>query len=594
MQKVREQVISTTILKTVLLIACLCVATLMLGQNSSVIEGRITEKENGEPVAFADVYNMSLKKGTISNTDGYFRIPVNGVNDSIRVRYIGFRDYFFRPRNSIGFYPVSLEEGSVLMGEVTILPDDNSYLFDLVQDCRKSASNNPAKAKAYYELKSYVGNTQVELVEGYYNIDIRGNKTDELNLKAGRLALRPSEDRFFTSIESSRAIIMLNLLSRNEYFPHNPLALSRPGLKKNFYLTLNNRYADGENDSVYVIGFQPRDTMGLAFGGELWVNKSRRHIMKITLQCGHARKHPFLPLFPTDKITGVSFNITQTFREMNNQAVFNHTDFFYEIGYVSRIGKSEEEAYSVRTNAVLYAYDYDHSFFLPVFDFNEYTVGDYRKINAMPFNEFFWANNDEYRLNDSLDYNKLFFEDSLSVTSRSVFQPNYYMERGLLEHPYIGWSSSRVKFLDMIPDTAQVNPQGGFASDQYKLAVRIFLDVNTYSDSTNILTTVIFDPYKSYYHLPVDSKTHCFVNLYFDLWEIYRREMETKLNAQRDDLVRVREIYDTFLPELESRSNEFLKAVQRGTNKAKMIKYNDLVRRELGIDNIGIFKPFDK
>lgn len=211
------------------------------------------------------------------------------------------------------------------------------------------------------------------------------------------------------------------------------------------------------------------------------------------MNCDHALKHPFLPLFPNDNIAGVSFSITQTFKTVNSQALFNHTDFEYAVDYVSRIGEADERTYSVRSNAVLYAYDYDAAFFLPLFDFNDNDIGDYQKINAMPYNDFFWEFNDEYRLNDSLNTNETFFLDSASVTNKSVFKSNPYIKKGLMEFPFVAWSPSRIKFREMVPDTSVMQTANSIPSQQYKLSVKIFADMNSYSDSTNFLTATIFD-----------------------------------------------------------------------------------------------------
>ena len=128
--------------------------------------------------------------------------------------------------------------------------------------------------------------------------------------------------------------------------------------------------------------------------------------------------------------------------------------------------------------------------------------------------------------------------------------------------------------------------------DQYDLVVKIYVDINSYKDSTNILTSTIFDPYESYYYLPMDSKTHCFVNLYFDLCEIERRKLEESLRAEKNNIHRINEVYNNFLKEFEDKKYSYFKATQRGTNESEMQKYNTIVNEQLGIDNIKLFEPY--
>lgn len=576
-----------------ILVIFLCLTNVVSGQNFE-IEGRVINKKTTDPIPYANLYNKSLEKGTISNADGYFRIPISGGKDSVRITVIGFKEHFINLQDNMAFYLVHLEESVHLLDEVTVTPKDNSYLFDLIKECRKSTKSKVTiNSKAYYELKSFRDNFQIELVEGYYNLDISGYKLTDLHLKAGRVALRPFEDHFFASLVSSKSIIMLDLLNRNEYFPKNPLELTKSKLKKSYYLTLDNKYIEGSADSVFVIDYHPKENTGMFFKGKLWINKTKKQIMKITLNCDTAGVHPFLPLFQSDIISNVTFNISQTFKTKDDQTTFKHIDFVYKIDYVSRAGETEEQNYAVKTNAILYAYDYSRSFFQPTFNFDDPAIGDYRKINALPYNDFFWSHHDEYRMNDSINANERFFSSINTLTNKSLFGSNDFSKYGLFEHPYVEWSKSRIGFRELLPDAQEKQRSTNFRSQQYNLAVQIYLDLNSYRDSTHIVTSTIFDPYESYYYLPIDNQTHCFVNMYFDLCEIQRRKLQEKLLVEKENTVRVKEIYDTFLAEFETEREEFLKAVQRGTDEGEMRRYNDFIYQELGIDNIELFQPFN-
>lgn len=564
----------------------------MLGQNPIEIEGKILDKETKKPIPFANIYNKNSKKGTISNIDGYFRILINEVTDTITISFIGYKEQIIKIKEDKKNYLFFLEENILLLNEATVIPKDNSYLFELVLASKKSISSIVRKSKAYYELKSFVDDSQIELVEGYYNIDVRGYKLMNLHLKAGRIALRTNSNRIFASLESSRALLLLNLFGKNDYFPMNPMELTKSKLRKNYYLNLDSKYLDEANDSIYIIEYKSKDTTGLFFNGKLWINKTKNNLLKITLNCDNTLKYPFLPLFPLDKISNVSLFITQSFNTSNGQVVLKHTGFSYKIDYISRIGKTEEQNYTILTNAVLYAYDYEDSFNLPSFDFNDFNIGDYRKINAMPYNDFFWTYNDEYRMNDSVNTNELFFTDSSSLTNMTLFKPNTISKNGLFEHPYISWSKNRIKLREILQDTSVTNSTSGFGSEQYKLAVKIYFDINSYRDSIHIITSTIIDPYESFYHLPMDNKTHCFINIYFDLCEIARRQLQEKLNASKNNDYRAKEIYNDFLTQFETKRNEYLKAVERGANEKEMKKFNNVVYEKLGIDNIELFQPY--
>lgn len=557
------------------------------------IEGRIVEATSEEPISYANIYNKQLGRGTIGNADGFFRIPIGDVTDSVQISFVGFNHQMIKLEEGTSFYLIYLEESNILLGQVTVTPKDESYLFALIQKCKQSASSVALGAKAYFDVKSFIDDSQIELVEGYYNVVLQGYQLADLHLKVGKIGLQPYENHFFASLESSRAILMQDLMNGNAYFPKNPFELSKSEMRKNYYMTLDYKYLDENADSILVIDYIPRDTTGLFFEGKIWINKSTHQLVKVTLNCPNARTHPFIPLFSTDSIANVSFAITQSFHALSRyQTVFKHTDFIYTMDYWSRVHSPDEQIYAVRTNVVLYAYDIASSFFQPVFNFSHKAINDYQKINALPYNTFFWANIDEYRLNDSLNTNEVFFRDTNTYTNITLFKPNEIHKKGIFQHPYVEWSEARVKFGEASADTSVNSHSGDLSMEDYNLAVKLYLDVNSYNDSTDIFTAAIFDPFVSYYKLPMDNQTHCFINIYFDLCEIERRALHQKLQGARDNMDQLMGIYRSFMKAFDIRKGRYFKEVRRGTNEIDMRKYNNFVVEHLGIDNIEIFKPF--
>lgn len=65
----------------------------LLAQGAFEVEGYVYDGQTKELIAFANCYNKTLGKGTISNTDGYFRMAVSDVNDVIVVAYFGYKEH---------------------------------------------------------------------------------------------------------------------------------------------------------------------------------------------------------------------------------------------------------------------------------------------------------------------------------------------------------------------------------------------------------------------------------------------------------------------------------------------------------------------
>ena len=556
----------------------------------TTVEGRILDQKTSEPIAYANIFNKRTQKGTISNLDGYFKLSVERRSDTLVVSFLGYQSTLLSLAERKNFYEVRLPESAQMLGEVTITPGDDAPFYDLIRACKNNQLKRPQTSKIYYGLKSYVDETQVELTECFYNGTLAGYDLDSLQLKTGRFALQPKQKRFFISKESSRAISMLKLLDKNPWFPVSPLSLTKQQLKKSYYMDLFKQYRDENRDSVVVLNFVPRDTSGVFFSAQLWINETKKYLMKVELSCPNATRHPFLPLFQTDSINQVALQITRTFTATAGQAHFQHVDFGYKVTYKSR----DNKVYQVATQAVLYAYDFGNAFWLPKFDFTADVTDDFRKINAMPYQAYFWENNEELKLNDQQNQNELFFKHPDNLTNQTAFSKNAYTPNGILEHPYVFWTRNRLSFTGKYEREAASGKttSGSVLEKPYRIGVKLFLDANLLAGRMHLTTAAVFDPLISYYRLPVTDTVRCFVNLYFDLMELERQALEEEIRQSDQSTKTIERLYEARLTKMEALSRQYFGEVERGERKKGMKQWNDLVKEKLGIDNIEFFKLY--
>ena len=100
---------------------------------------------------------------------------------------------------------------------------------------------------------------------------------------------------------------------------------------------------------------------------------------------------------------------------------------------------------------------------------------------------------------------------------------------------------------------------------------------------------MIFSPYGSYYKMPIDTTTLCFINIYFDLVEIERLKLLEEINNSNRSFVEIDELYDLTVAKLNLIRKRYFKEVERGTNIEGMHKWNMYVLNNLNIDNFRIF-----
>ena len=599
----------------------------------SEIEGTIMDNENFSEVPYANIFNYTTKSSTKANEKGEFRITISGNGDSLVVSSIGFEKSKLDIIKDKKQYMVYLDPKSKILGRVNIKPSDNSELYFLIHKCKFYASQMFREAKSFYELKTYINSKQVELIESYYNSQIQGYSLKGTDLKVGRFALQKDSrnNQYFTSQEGSKAILLFNMMSEDKKFPIGPLSLDRFRLKKKFQLLVENSYLNVDLDSIIVLRYYPYDTSGLYFNGSIWINKSKNEFEKITFNCMHCQRSPFEGINAKDELKNIDFNITQEFNDINNVKFFSQINFNYKLSYLSNLGRRCKNEYIVETNAILYAYDFNQIFDLPRFQFNNlfYPV-DYSKINAFPYNDFFWKYNDELKMNANLIANETFFSDTNSITNRDFFQHSRVKKVPKIhDRPFVHWSEKRIRFAEnivkenmiseedykifstyydnlddynfyprgmggkkgYITKTAAYMPIWGTRRKPYDFSVKIFMDVNTYKDSTNVLTSTVIDPNESYYFMRINNRTSCFMNMYFDLCEMTRRDLLKEIEVQNPTISEMNEIYKNQMKSMEGKCKTFLESVYLGEKEHEMRKWNQTIKEKIGIDNLELFNP---
>lgn len=554
------------------------------GQNLLIIDAKIIDGKSQEPLPYATVYNISKGIGIVSNANGSFRLRKNAINDTIIISYIGYEKQTIIVSRSIVNEVIRLNPKTELLQGVNVYADD-PYLYKLMARAKKTQVKKKREAKTYYALKSIVNNEQVELVEAYYNGSYYGYDTQRLRIKQGRIGLIPFKNRYFVSSESSRVMYLHNMFQENEYFPQSPFELSRKKLEKHFNLFLISKYLTEDSLKILVVGFETKYNPAKFFSGQVWIDSVSAKIIKVNLRQDSTGVHPFLP-FGHLRLNKVSLSITKNFHALNDEMFVNSVNFNYGLRYLTE----NDSVISMTTEAVIFVYDYNNLFMLPQFEFSSGRYEDYRKMNVAPYNNFFWNNINEFRMSDMADENDFYFKNSSSITNETGDFQNAFTKSNksnLFENPYVLWNKKRIRFSTRFSSGIPTY-NNSVSVERYRLKAQIYMDVNDYEDSVNVITKTFFDPYESYYHFKMTDEAAAFINMYFDLVEICRRELEREIKGLKD-VNRIAFLYRHKLIELEGICTNFFEEVQRGTNPRGMMRWNRHIYDKIGITNLGIF-----
>lgn len=565
-----------------------------------ILRGYIFDQTSKEPIPFAKIENKTTKSASISSFEGYFEIEYYSLDDTLIISHFDYKTQLLKASQLNDTFLIFLDRNYTEIDEVIVKPTDNTYLYHLINSFSRQMNVKEKESKAYFVLKSYLDSSQIELVEAYYNAEIKGYDISDLKIKTGRIAVKPTnQNRIFANFSSSKAICELTTLGENDYFPNSPFELNYKKLRKSYNLDLISSYVNEDKDSICVIYFYPKAGLIDFFKGRVWLNISKNTIDKLELESEDSGKHPFLPLFPIDSIQNVKMYISKTFNNITGSIVLDQINFNYSFDYLSRSDREEKAKYTIQSKALVYFYDYSNVFVLPSFRFPE-NINDYRKVQALPYLADFWSSNSELKMNDQANETNSFYNDKNTITNQNLFDLKLFSKNqdttnrqktDFYESKYIHWSKNRVLLKELEIDTLS-EKLSSINALNYRISVQVYSDYINSLDSSYVLTETILDPYFTFYYLPVNKYTNCFVNLFFDLTEIERRNFvnETKVkNLTQVEYLKKRKKFDE---QLELKQALFLKEVERGTNRKAMEKWNQIVFSELQIDNISLFELY--
>lgn len=569
----------------VLLLLILCLPLCFRVAAQSPLQGRLLDAHTQQPLPYAGLQLWPSQRGTIANEAGEFNLQPTAGDDSLFISLVGYRSL----RLALADFPANgnllLQPQVRTLAEVSVRPPDDSWLYNLLEELNLGESEK-LESRAYYELKSTVGSRQVELVEAFYNLQTERAEVQQLELKAGRLALQPVGQRLFANTEGARALAAMPLFKEHPYFPGTPLGLNRRALQRRYDLYDLGGYRLESGDSVQVVRFVPRTDKDAWFEGEVGILLEQKRLLFLELRCEQTNRHPFLPIGPDDRLSRVSLYLKRSLLPHGKGMRLEKLELAYGVTYTNARG----QVYPVQSRALLYSYAPGSPFFIwQDGQRNTENMSDYLRINALPYNAAFWEAGNETRMEDVRGENQAFFKHPNSLTNVNLFTNQPLLGKGLLERPFTHWDGKRLLFNGATERPPNETGKREVRVDDFQLAVEVYFDLNRVADSLQWQTATMFNPYSSYFYLPIHAKEQCFINLYFDLMECERRRLEQLLMVTEPRPEKLLATYKQFRFELEQLSARYFRDAMLGNNRKGMESWNQRVLKELGINNLEVF-----
>jgi hypothetical protein len=562
------------------------------------VDGEIKDAVTNEAIPYCAIGVKNTAKGCLTNEEGVFKLTNVLLTDTLVISYVGYKRKTISILDFTKNTTLYLVRKDNVLNEVVVYSNDD-YLYSIFEKCRKQLLNSKQQqSKAYFVLETELKQQPVELLECYYNASFNSSVVEALNFKNGRVGLAPYNERYFINQNTSKVFTFLNLLGGSSYLPTAPLQLNKRQLKKSFRLKLLSVY-DTLNP-IYKIAFNPIDSNANKFSGEMWIEKNTSVLKKITLIISKTTRHPFRPIFKDfGEIQHASMQITKSYYTNEGLSLLDHIDFNYQMLYrhrknVSGVAENNDTTFEVTSKGLLYFYDYNKLFIIPKFSYNA-DFSDYQKITSLTYNEGFWNTNNSLVYSDKMTQGINYFKTygQLINYKNSGNSRASFTKEGFFKSNYLVWSKDFRLSLkndsiknDTLSETTPNNQLGW--REKYRLRAQLFLDINEMADSLQHFSASIFDVYETFYNLKEEPYTNCFLNIYFDLYEIERRKMEKIFSTKKYTRLQLDSIYQQAIKNLETQTFDYIKQVNHGTNIKALEKWNDYVLQNLGISNFNV------
>ncbi len=559
--------------------------------------GYVLDSETKEPLAYATLGEIGGANGSITNEDGFFNFFVDS-GSVVQVRFLGYEpkevsaELFNGKRVTILLSPKAKR-----LKTVAIAAEDERVFgwIDLAKKQLKKSGYH--RSKAFFELFTTKDSIPTEVLEGYYNADLRNGSIESLRYKSGRVGIAPVEESYFLSLSTSKVIQQQSIL-RGEAFPNQVFRMSRAQMKEayNFSWTESD---DGER-TVY---FQANSAYERThFSGFFNLNSDQK-ITNLELSISEPAITPFIPLIRTDSLRPLELSQKWFFQTVDRDQVPYIVQF--EFDYISGVPLGQPlnaASYNyylerrIKSDCVIYLFDIDNRFNLPIFDYEVY-LNDYQKIQNTPFHKAVWENERPFSESNRYKRNQEFLEKNGTIRnfSRDTGNPLDENRKHIFDHVNILWSDTNRLRFDQELDTAMapvVNRYSLPKRSLYKLDTRLYFDVFEGQDTISHHCECVFDVYSSYYYLERDSLTNIFINLHFDLCESERLKLEARIEELEDvSAKKLLDLHQLAQKNLSRRIEVFIRETDSGSSFESLRRYNDRLLSETGVNNLEIFLP---
>ncbi len=554
----------------------------------TVLMGIIRDSLTQKPIAYCNISDKEKTFSSISNEDGQFKIKNVSKSNILVFNSIGYKTMEVATQNTSSNLIVNLN--SALKEDKLKEMPKPEFLCDIIEKCKENISvSDNQTSKVYYKSSTEISDQPIELMECYYNSTFNDAAVKDLNYKNGRLGCAFFKNQLISNQNIAAILRVMNLTSKNDLIPYNPLQLSKKEILNHYSITLKDSTT---STNYYAIKFIPKKELKLYFEGEIWINKRTFQLDHIILNVKKTMVHPFKGHF-LFWLRPVSYSITKNYSSYTNQLNYISLDLETSINM-----PNDTNDYILKTKSLWQYYDFDNLFIEPQFSYLPYRH-TYSFIISQPYNSFFWNSNIPlpYSEKSRKIFNYLKSKGALIGFADTIKSNNQTLNE-LFKNFFILWDPiKRITIERDIKNNERLNTMylnNVSHYSKYGISNGLYLDINKDGEGYNVLTKSVFNTYGTTYAYQNNPYASCFINLFFDFYEIEKQKLEKILANKRLSPLEIKVAYQRAYEEADRITNVLMLDTKSGKLSIGLKKWNDMVLKELQIDNMAIFGVTEK
>jgi hypothetical protein len=345
-------------IKSILILCNLLLISLMLGAQTYVAKGQVTDARTGEKMAFVNItVNGGIYGGT-TDIDGRFNIASSDRIQTLKLSFVGYNSLEAELRPDAAFLRLSMEPSVYTLDEVVVFPDENPAHRIISLAMQYADSNNPLKLpsfryKTYDKMVFTIDTSRVAVLDNKANNKASGMKAREFVSQRDLFLMETVTERSYLSpgqthdkVLASRMsgfsdpvlVFMISQLQSTSFYDEmilisdkkyiNPL--SRGSFRKYLFI-LQDTHVTQSGDSVFTISFRPAlNTNFDGLQGVISINSDNWAIQNVQAQ-------------PYRQEKGLSISIQQLYEKTDGRQWFPvqlQTDIQFNDARVSDGNKS--------------------------------------------------------------------------------------------------------------------------------------------------------------------------------------------------------------------------------------------------------------